>query len=595
MKFNRSHLTFTAVLLAVLLVIMSFASCKRLVPPDPDKGNTVTDNVTDTDPVSSQEVNDPVEPGPHDIISRNPDITYTYTDEQYAALYQNIDRLTALLTANDPDSQDEFLTLYEAVESDNFAVLSDQYMIANILNMVYSYDSSYSDVFLDISEKYNDTLQVLIMMYDDIDTSVYADAFYDGWSDDERAQAVAMAKGYTDELKQLKISYDELIDEYYSLPDDANFMKKSAEVYMRAISLNKQIAQASGYDSYMEYAYDLVYNRDYGPEQVDAMKKYVKQYIVPQLKLLYGNFMLSIDMMSAAEFQEFSLYMNSDLSSLGVVDIYPNENSTLTHTLDRYLSSIGEDMNIMYHDMWKNNHYIVANNADVSRSSAFSVFLNTLNYPMFYFGPGYQGTFTVIHEFGHCYAMANSGTSDIPLDLAEVHSQGNEWLFTSYLKGEISSTAYKVLAEYKLFNDLCSICNCVAINEFEMHVYNYDNYTAESLDYIMTDILKELGIYDLFSEIYQSPASYWHYVVIDNPGYYISYAMSLLPSLNLYTMSMSDYETAAMAYRNICTVGKYDTFLGVLSRAGISSPFEEKTYTDIVQAVTDLIAIKIAV
>ncbi len=70
-------------------------------------------------------------------------------------------------------------------------------------------------------------------------------------------------------------------------------------------------------------------------------------------------------------------------------------------------------------------------------------------------------------------------------------------------------------------------------------------------------------------------------MTIDNPGYYISYAMSLLPSLDLYAASLDDYATAAAAYLQLATVGEHDTFLQSLEKAGIGTPFDAQTYQDI--------------
>jgi hypothetical protein len=558
-----------------------------------------TDPSTDTEPAQTVQegtesgaVEEPATTGSDDVICLNPDIVYTYTDEDFSTLNGKIDTLTSLLADNDPDKQEAFLTLYADIEDDDFAALTEQYLIASILNMVYSTDADRSACFLSVSQMYNDALQRLIVLYDDIDASVYADAFFEDWSEDERQQAVAMAGNYTDELKQLRVAYDELTDEYYKLPQDDSYLTSSAELYMRAVQLNKQIATLCGYDDYMTYAYSMVYDRDYTPADVQQMKEYVQQYIVPQLYQLWNKISAMMENISITDYMAFYSYMTADLSSLGVVDSLGDGDEAMIRTLESYLLSLGGDVRSVYHSMWTDNHFIVANNENLSRSGAFSVYFSKLGYPLFYFGPGYQTTYTIIHEFGHCYAMDQSETMDIPMDLAEVHSQGNEWLYTSFLKGTMSAQSYKLLAYYKMFSDLSTICNCLAVNEFEIYVYTHDDYQAEDLDNVMVSILKDLGIYDLFTEMYADPVSYWHYVVVDNPGYYISYAVSLLPSIDLYCMSLENYETATAAYLDLCTVGSKDTFLSALERAGISSPFEEKTYTDLIAGINAISTIK---
>ena len=612
---TKTHRFLLATVMVLILVASLFciASCKEKGGPEDDtavteatdtEGSTAPaetpEQTTDTEPEQTTQKQtepdttapEPVTAGPDDIICRNPDIVYTYNDEAYATLNGKVDTLESLISDNDPEKQEAFLTLYSEIEEEDFAVLTDQYLIANVLSMVYAGDEDKSACFESVSQMYNDVLQRLIVMYDDIDASVYADAFFEGWTEEERKQAVAMAGTYTDELKQLRVSYDELKMEYYKLPQDDTYMTATAELYMRAVELNKKMATLCGYEDYMTYAYSMGYDRDYTPADVEQMKAYVKKYIVPQLNMLWNQVSSMMEKMSMEDYRSFVTYLTADLSYLGVVDTLGDGNAAIKKSVEDYFSSLGEGVSDTYHSMWTDNHFIVANNAEISREGAFSVYFDKLGYPLFYFGPGYQGTYTVIHEFGHCYAMSQSGTMDIPMDLAEVHSQGNEWLYTAYLKGYMSAESYKLLVYYKMFSDLSSICNCLAVNEFEMYVYTHDDYQAGDLDGVMIDIMKDMGIYDLFVELYADPVSYWHYVVVDNPGYYISYAMSLLPSIDLYCMSLEDYNKATAAYLNICTVGEYDTFLGTLERAGISSPFEEKAYSDLIDAIIALRSIK---
>jgi predicted small secreted protein len=514
-----------------------------------------------------------------DVINRNPDMVYSYTEEQYETLCQKIGQLTELLSAG--DRQEEFLTLYKDVEENDFEAMQDQYQIANVGSMVRTDSETAAALLEDISEKYNKVLQQLIEMYDDIDASPYAEAFFEGWTEEERAQAVASARSYTDELTDLKVASDKLMAEYRSLAYDDTFLQKSAEIYMRAVEQNKRIAQISGYDDYMEYAYELMYNRDYLPSDTAAMRTMVKEYLAPMLPTLLNKLQDAAATLTKADQADVNRILQTDVTGLGVVEGLGTTVQSVTDVLDAYFDSVSGDMKQTYYDMWNNNHYILTFNAEKSHVGAFSVYFYKLAYPMFYFGSGYQDLYTVVHEFGHCYAMEKSASMDIPLDLAEVNSQGNEWLFTSFLRDNVTSKAYTYLVTYRLLSDIASICNCVAVNDFEMYVYSHSDYTAETLDSVMEKVLRDLGIDQIFSQLYESPTSYWHYVTIDNPGYYISYAMSLLPSLELYAMSLDNYDGAAAAYLQLATVGKHDTFLGSLRKAGIGTPFDEQTYRDI--------------
>lgn len=583
MKAAGMKYTLPALLLCIALLFsaVSFSACHAL--PGGSETASETDANATSDAGDSSESGSETESGQEDeessIISRNPDLTYTYTDAQYEVLNNKIEQLTALLTAG--DRQEDFLTLYKDVEDNDFATLQDQYQIANIGTMVRTGDASAAEIMEDVSGKYNRVLQQLIEMYDDIDASPYAEAFFEDWTDTEREQAVASARAYTDELTELKVASDKLRTEYRALEDDDTFLQKSAEIYLRAVEQNRQIARISGYDGYMEYAYAQMYNRDYTPADTAAMRALVKEYLAPMLPVLLNRLQDAAAVLSRTDQAEVYRILQTDVTGLGVVPGLGTPVQTVVGMVDAYFDSVGGDMKRVYHDMWDSNRYILTFSSETSMAGAFSVYFYKLGYPLFYFGSGYQDLYTVIHEFGHCYAMGKSASMGIPLDLAEVNSQGNEWLFTSFLRDRISAKAYTYLVMYRLLSDIASICNCVAVNDFEIYVYSHSDYTADSLDAVMAQILQDLGVADIFSQLYQSPTSYWHYVTIDNPGYYISYAMSLLPSLDLYAASLDDYATAAAAYLQLATVGEHDTFLQSLEKAGIGTPFNAQTYQDI--------------
>ncbi len=577
-------------ILLLLTLAVLFAGCKEneegtetgtetgtvSEEPTTPANETAADTETETDGVPTA--------GPDDIICKNPDFEFTYTEEKYEAINKKTDELYAYLEAANPEDQEAFLKLYEEVEDQDFNELMGQYMVVNIQNSMYT---TYEDVqarMEDMSKKYNDMLQRLITMYDDIDESPFGEEFYKDWTQEEHDLAVRMAKNYTDELSALRVEYDKLESEYQALPADGYFLGKTSEMYVKAVDLNKQIAKISGYDNFMDYAYEMSYERDYSPEDVEQMRGYVIKYLVPILRPLLSRVQKLNDKVSndGKDYMNYVAYSEATLAKLGVVPEMGTASISASGAVNEYLNTMGEDMMAKWQEMWEKNRYIVAFNGDVSRNGAFSAYLYHVNYPMMYFGPGYQDMFTVIHEFGHSYAMTLSGSSDIPMDLAEVQSQGNEWLFLAFLKNKMTANAYEFMADYRLFSDLVNIVNCIAVNDFEAYVYSHDITDPEEYDKVMEQVLKDLGVYDLFIQIYANPVSYWHYVAIDNAGYYISYAMSLVPSITLYAEAMNDFDKAAASYLSLATVGEYDTFLGKLEAAGISSPFDEKTYQDIV-------------
>ena len=76
--------------------------------------------------------------------------------------------------------------------------------------------------------------------------------------------------------------------------------------------------------------------------------------------------------------------------------------------------------------------------------------------------------------------------------------------------------------------------------------------------------------------------------MVDQPVYYISYAVSAIAALDLYTMAVEDYESAVAAYQMLCeNLNEELGFLGNLDTAGLAGPFQEKFYQRLVQLVED--------
>ena len=208
-----------------------------------------------------------------------------------------------------------------------------------------------------------------------------------------------------------------------------------------------------------------------------------------------------------------------------------------------------------------------------------------------YFGPGYETIFTVVHELGHYYGGQYTFLDDIPLDLAETQSQGNEWLFMSYLSGELSVNLHRTIAEYQAYSSLTTILISVIVDDFEARVYTHPdiaNLTGDDLDAIMEDVCKEYGGMDFMNTTVGDVVYYWRLVVVEQPVYYISYAVSGISAMGLYAEAQEDYASAVEIYRILCEESSLEQgFLGSIRQAGLSGPFDESTYEEIYNMYCD--------
>ena len=198
-----------------------------------------------------------------------------------------------------------------------------------------------------------------------------------------------------------------------------------------------------------------------------------------------------------------------------------------------------------------------------------------------YFGPGYDGTLTLVHEMGHYASTLNLDLNACPMDLAELHSQGNEWLFMNQVREELDPNVYAVIRDYKMYMDMCTILVSFMVDDFEERIYTTDvsGYTREDFDAVADEVCQAYGGVDFVNNFLTDFQSYWRLVVMESPVYYVSYAMSDVAALNLYTIASQDTQQAYEIYGHL--LKDLDMELGFqenLKQVGLSGPFDSTVY-----------------
>jgi oligoendopeptidase F len=170
--------------------------------------------------------------------------------------------------------------------------------------------------------------------------------------------------------------------------------------------------------------------------------------------------------------------------------------------------------------------------------------------------------------------------------LAETHSQGNEWLFAHFLKEHIAAKPYNTMINYRLYNDMRTIFISLLIDEFEHRVYTTDisGYTAADFDALMESVCTQYFTMSYVTQDVVDINTYWRLIVVDQPVYYLSYGMSAMASIDLYTMALEDFDAAIAAYQTLCEEPQEELgFLGNLKAAGLNGPFDEEFYIELAQ------------
>ena len=129
------------------------------------------------------------------------------------------------------------------------------------------------------------------------------------------------------------------------------------------------------------------------------------------------------------------------------------------------------------------------------------------------------------------------------MDLSETQSQGNEWMYMYFLRKCSDPQIYQAMLNYKMLTEISYIMAFVMIDQFEEQVYshpNAGNLTLKEYDAIMTQVARDYGGIEMISSHVMDIQDYWKSVVLESPVYYVSYGVSSLASINLFTMAEQD-------------------------------------------------------
>jgi hypothetical protein len=530
------------------------------------------------------------------------ELVYKFTDsdiERFNTIHAEIGALIEAADAYDPALHSyvegsELEELYLALEDkyweldDILAYVTGQYQIAQVEYHVSMNDEKKANYDY-ISEVRTDLVTRFYAYSQAIYDSMYRDYFYYGMTEEEIKAYIAESDAVSNpEYKELVDRNNEIELEFTGIPDPTT-SELVPELYAEFVANNKRIAEILDYDNYLEYAYEVIYDRDYSYTDVQAVAEYVKTYISSLYTSTYSKWNAAV---SSYTNEQLVLY-NSYISGSFFTDYEANKN--LNDYIDLLEFNSNPDRHITFSDEFNG----LMSNGNLFRGKYNGAYVTTvygLNIPIAYFGLTNSGPFTVAHEFGHYMnEIYNEENYSQSYDLLEMHSQGNELLFLSYLKDleSINEKDLVLVETYQVLIALDSVLNALAVDTFEQAVYT-DSYDGAYSDEIMADGVISADEYDL---LYESVLvdfgiddlaypSYWRYMTITSPCYYVSYSVSALSALQLYVKAESgDFDGAVDSYLKLFTYvdeldeeNDYMSTDEVLRYAGLYSFHDEDLY-----------------
>ncbi|MBA4347733.1 MAG: hypothetical protein C0413_02660 [Clostridiales bacterium] len=357
---------------------------------------------------------------------------------------------------------------------------------------------------------------------------------------------------YSDIMNAVSLSneaYYRLYDAYCS-----KLNEEAGPIYLEQAAIRAEIASRLGYSDYATYCYET-YGRDYTPSDARTLHNAVKKYIVPIF--ISANEQNDTSDLSAAFFEEDAFF--------SAVSSSANAFSPLLAAPVTY--------------MLQNRLYDVTDSS-VKMDSSFTTYISDYRAPFIF--SDWTGcaddVATILHELGHFtnyYHNAVVGYSaGDSLDLAEVDSQALVLLLLDDYEQFYGDFADQARTS-TLIDAMYSLLSGCMEDEFQQNVYQNPAMTLTDMNALYDRLTEEYGL----KQVYGYQGTEWVLIShnFQTPMYYISYAASMVPALELFEIAQTDPETAKNVYFNIIMREPYESLGDVLAQNGLSSVFSEET------------------
>ena len=386
--------------------------------------------------------------------------------------------------------------------------------------------------------------------------------FGEGWFEDYEGDSL-----WTEEFRELMEEESELETKYYDISAEAmnsedlyseeffaKYGEKLERVFVDLVAVRQEIAREAGYSSYPEFAYDYYYDRDYTDREAVAYCNEIRQVLVP----LYRDM------------QESGVYMDS-LTRCSEKDTY------------RYVQELSQNMGgavlEAFRHMEENELYDISAGMDKFGGS-FEVYFYDYQQPFVFVGPTgtVQDKLSFTHEFGHFCSDYVSGGNVANIDIAEVFSQGLEYLSMHY------SNQDRDLYRLRMYSSLSTYVEQAAYACFEQQVYGLssEELKVENIRKIFQRTGDAFGFdswgYD--SRLYVAITHFY-----TQPLYVISYVVSNDAAMQLHQLEQSS-KGAGLEIYNAALGTEEDGFLSFVQSVNLESPFAEGR----IEAVRDTFA-----
>jgi len=350
-------------------------------------------------------------------------------------------------------------------------------------------------------------------------------------------------------------------------------------IYDKLVHVRTDIAKTLGFPSFVELGYARMLRVDYDQSMVENYRQQILETIVPIATSLKERQQRRIGVDSLYYYDEGFAFKTGNATPQG-------EEAFIIEGGKKMYRDMSPETNEFFEYMLERGALDLTAKPGKA-GGGYCTYIADEKLPFIFSNfNGTAGDIDVLtHEVGHAFQVYESRHFTVPeygfptYEACEIHSMSMEYFAYPWMEEFFGAQTAKYKFSH-LAGGVTFLPYGVAIDEFQHVIYNQPELTPAERRTAWRDIEKKYLPHRNYEENdYLDSGAWWHQQghVFGSPFYYIDYTLAQVCAFQFYAWMEQDREAAWKSYLELCKAGGSESFLTLVERAGLKSPFAPGT------------------
>ncbi|MDX1259377.1 M3 family oligoendopeptidase [Exiguobacterium sp. K1] len=350
-------------------------------------------------------------------------------------------------------------------------------------------------------------------------------------------------------------------------------------IYDKLVHVRTDIAKTLGFPSFVELGYARMLRVDYDQSMVENYRQQILETIVPIATSLKERQQRRIGVDSLYYYDEGFAFKTGNATPQG-------EEAFIIEGGKKMYRDMSPETNEFFEYMLERGALDLTAKPGKA-GGGYCTYIADEKLPFIFSNfNGTAGDIDVLtHEVGHAFQVYESRHFTVPeygfptYEACEIHSMSMEYFAYPWMEEFFGDQTAKYKFSH-LAGGVTFLPYGVAIDEFQHVIYNQPELTPAERRTAWRDIEKKYLPHRNYEENdYLDSGAWWHQQghVFGSPFYYIDYTLAQVCAFQFYAWMEQDREAAWKSYLELCKAGGSESFLTLVERAGLKSPFAPGT------------------